>query len=173
MLKEDLMLVVGKDSKFSKISIVEFSNLADFPLALPSRANVLRTVLEKNAANEKINLNVEIDCDSLTTLIKLANSGFAIVLPHFAINKEIFDGDLIAIPIVNPTPFWRLSVVVSKRTLNIPGAHATAQLMAETIGILVKQGTWRAQSVSSAPPSLSSVGHLTQDSQRQQGMSYE
>lgn len=147
MLAEDLMLVVDRTSRFANETEVEFDAVATLPLALPEKANVLRTVLEHHAAQRDIDLNVVFDCDSLSTLVLLVKSGYATILPHFAVSEEVDVGSLVAVPIVNPTPFWRLSVVTSKRTLNVPGAQAISQLMAKTIGSLVKAGTWRAKAL--------------------------
>lgn len=145
MMTEDLMLIVHRSSPLAAQGEVEFDVLASAPLALPGRSNVLRNVLERHAARQDIEFKAVVDCDSLPTLIKLARSGSATVLPHFAVSEELTQSELVAVPIVNPTPFWRLSVILSKRTLNVPGAQAVAQLMAETIRSLVKAGTWRAR----------------------------
>jgi LysR family transcriptional regulator, nitrogen assimilation regulatory protein len=54
-------------------------------------------------------------------------------------------GEMVAIPIVDPIPSWTLSVVVSQRTIHSRASEATARVMAELIGEMVKQGTWRAR----------------------------
>ena len=58
---------------------------------------------------------------------------------------EIERGEMIAIPIVNPTPSWNLSVVVSQRTLNARASEAVARVMADLIADMVEKGTWRAK----------------------------
>jgi DNA-binding transcriptional LysR family regulator len=67
------------------------------------------------------------------------------ILPEFAVQDEIARGEVVAVPIIEPTPSWRLSVVRSKATYNSHSSHAVAQLMAETIRAMVKSGLWRAR----------------------------
>jgi hypothetical protein len=52
---------------------------------------------------------------------------------------------MVAIPIVDPTPSWRLSVVVSQRTMNARGSEAVAKVMADVIAEMVSAGVWQAK----------------------------
>ncbi|OYW58041.1 MAG: hypothetical protein B7Z30_09940 [Rhizobiales bacterium 12-68-15] len=122
-----------------------FRRLADLPIVLPGRPNVLRTVMEQFAARCDTRL-APFDCDSLPAIVKLiCRSGHAAVMPHFAFTEEMARGLMVALPIVDPTPSWRLSVVVSQRTINPRGSGAVAQVLAEVIAALVQQDVWRAR----------------------------
>jgi hypothetical protein len=66
-------------------------------------------------------------------------------LPEFAVTDEIARGEVVAVPIVQPTPSWRLSVVRSKATHNAHSGLAIARLMEETIRSMVEGGFWRAR----------------------------
>ena len=66
-------------------------------------------------------------------------------MPHFAFTEEVARGDMVAIPIVDPTPSWRLSVVVSQRTMNMRGSEAVAAVMADVIAAMVENKSWRAR----------------------------
>lgn len=146
MMTEDLMLFVAKDNPLGKRKSISFKQVFERDrVALPGRPNVLRVVIEQLAARHDIKLNVK-DCDSLPAIAKLVcNSNFVAVMPHFAFTDEIKRGDMLAIPIVNPTPSWTLAVVVSQRTLNARASEAVARVMADLIAEMVEKGTWRAK----------------------------
>jgi LysR family nitrogen assimilation transcriptional regulator len=145
MISEDLMLFVPAKSPIARRRSVSFRKVFDFPVVLPGRPNVLRTVIEQLAARHEIALSVR-DCDSLPVIAKLVCDGqFMAVMPHFAFVDEMARGEMVAIPIVDPVPSWTLSVVVSQRTMHSRASEAAARVMAELIGEMVKQGTWRAK----------------------------
>jgi DNA-binding transcriptional LysR family regulator len=146
MMTEDLMLFVAKGNPLAKHKSISFKKLFEHEhVALPGRPNVLRVVIEQLAARHEIKLNVK-DCDSLPAIAKLVCiSNYMAVMPHFAFTDEINRGEMIAIPIVNPTPSWNLSVVVSQRTLNARASEAVARVMADLIADMVEKGTWRAK----------------------------
>lgn len=145
MIKEDLMLCVSKDNALAGRRSISFRSVCKSPLVLPGRPNVARTVIEQLAARHEVALEVK-DCDSLPAIAKLiCNSGFSAIMPHFAFLDEIARGEMVAIPIVDPTPSWTLSVVVSQRTMNARGSEAVARVMADLIAAMVEEGTWRAR----------------------------
>ncbi|WP_213740825.1 LysR family transcriptional regulator [Bradyrhizobium sp. dw_411] len=145
MITEDLMLFVPAKSPIAKRRSVSFRKAFEFPVVLPGRPNVLRTVIEQLAARHEITMNVR-DCDSLPAIAKLVCDGqFMAVMPHFAFVDEMARGEMAAIPIVDPVPSWTLSVVVSQRTMHSRASEAAARVMADLIGDMVKQGTWRAK----------------------------
>jgi LysR family transcriptional regulator, nitrogen assimilation regulatory protein len=146
MMTEDLMLFVAKGDPLAKSRSISFKKLFEQErVVLPGRPNVLRVVIEQLAARHEIKLNAK-DCDSLPAIAKLVrNSNYMAVMPHFAFTDEIERGEMIAIPIVNPTPSWNLSVVVSQRTLNARASEAVARVMADLIADMVEKGTWRAK----------------------------
>ena len=145
MITEDLMLFVSAKSPIAKRRSVPFRKVFDFPVVLPGRPNVLRIVIEQLAARHDIALDVK-DCDSLPAIAKLVcDAQFMAVMPHFAFVDEMARGEMVAIPIVDPIPSWTLSIVVSQRTMHSRASEAVARIMADLIGDMVKQGTWRAK----------------------------
>ena len=67
------------------------------------------------------------------------------IMPHFAFVDEITRGEMCAVPIADPTPSWRLSVVVSQRTINARASEVVATGLAEVIQSMVESGAWRAR----------------------------
>lgn len=145
MMVEDLMLCVAPEHPLAREASIPFSDLSRLTVVLPGRPNVLRTVMEQYAARHNGTLNA-IDCDSLPAIVKLVcRSGHVAVMPHFAFTEEIAHGLVVAVPIVDPTPSWRLSVVVSQRTMNLRGSEAVAKVLADVIATMVQQNVWRAR----------------------------
>jgi LysR family nitrogen assimilation transcriptional regulator len=148
------MFLVPADSPLAGSASISFARLFEHRLVLPGRPNVARIVVEQLAARHEVEI-VAMDCDSLPAIAQLVRfSGFHTILPHFALAPEIERGEMAAIPIVDPTPSWRLSVVVSQRTMNPRGSDAVARVMAEVIADLVDQGAWRARLKAERPPAF-------------------
>jgi LysR family transcriptional regulator, nitrogen assimilation regulatory protein len=145
MMVEDLMLFAPPDSVLAREAAVPFKSLFSLPLVLPGRPNVLRIVIEQLAARHEIEIQA-LECDSLQAIARLVRqAGYYSIMPHFAFTEEIIRGDIAAIPIVDPTPSWRLSVVVSQRTMNMRGSEAVAEVMADVMAAMVENKSWRAR----------------------------
>jgi DNA-binding transcriptional LysR family regulator len=144
MMVEDLMLIVWAGSPLAREISIAYQQLAEILLAVPARPNVLRSILEHNAVRAGIELQT-LECDSLPAIGRLVrDGGYATVMNHFAFSEEIRRGELAAVPIVDPTPSWRLSVVVSQRTVNSRASEAVARVLADVIGDLVQKQIWMA-----------------------------
>lgn len=155
MMIEELMLIAPTGHPIAEHQRVGFKHIFRLPLpvVLPGRPNVLRNVIEQLAARHDVT-PAAVDCESLPAIAELVRSKkFVAVMPHFALAAEIGRGEMVAIPIVDPTPSWRLSVVVSQRTLNGRGSEGVAKTLASVIAELVEQGIWRARLKSNGKPS--------------------
>lgn len=145
MMVEELMVIAAAGSEVGALDKVQFTSLGDMPLVLPGTPNTLRNVLERLTSRMDLDIKVALDCDSLPGILQLVKAGYFTVLPSFAVKQEIADGTLKAVPLVNPTPSWTLSVVLSKRTANAHCSQAVAKLMAETIRSMVESREWDAK----------------------------
>lgn len=145
LMVEDLMVIVAADSEYARLDEVPFASLADFPLVLPGMQNTLRHVVERLATRLDIEIGVAMDCDSLQGIIELVKAGYVTIFPSFGMSHMIASGEFRALPLINPTPDWRLSVVLSKRTSDTHCSRAIVQLLAETIRSMVEAGQWRAR----------------------------
>lgn len=145
MMVEELLLFVPKGHPLAARGEIAFAKIFDLPLILPGRPNVLRTVIEQLAARHDLTPRA-VDCDSLPAIAKMISAGgFVGVMPHFAFADELARDELDIVRIIDPAPSWRLSVVVSKRTLNPRIADLTARAVADVIADLVKRKTWPAR----------------------------
>jgi LysR family transcriptional regulator, nitrogen assimilation regulatory protein len=145
MMVEDLLLIAGSAANYKMCSPVTFNELANLPLVLPSRSHIIRTLLEGLAFRTGISFQVKLESDTLTGMIELVKAGYITILPHFAVAREIARGEVQAFEIADPVPSWRLSVVMSKRTLNPKASEAVTLVLAGTIKFLVQSGVWRAR----------------------------
>ncbi|WP_419951676.1 LysR family transcriptional regulator [Methylobacterium sp.] len=147
MMIEDLMLIMPSSHPIACQDHISFQDVfrLPLPLVLPGRPNILRVVIEQLAARHEVTPTA-IDCESLPAIAELVRSKkYAAIMPHFALSAEIARGEMVAIPIVDPTPSWRLSVVVSQRTLNGRGSEGVAKVLASVIAGLVESNAWRAK----------------------------
>lgn len=145
MMSEELMLVAAAGAPAGNQSRIAFRDLADLPLVLPARPHVVRVLLESHAVRAGKRLSRVTDCDSLTGICELVRNGYYTLMPHFAFSREIASSEFVAIGIVKPTPSWRLSVVLSRRTINMWASEAVADVMANEIKAMVTSGVWRAK----------------------------
>ncbi|QIB34155.1 LysR family transcriptional regulator [Ancylobacter pratisalsi] len=145
MMVEELMLFAPPDHPVVAQGQVVFADMFKLPIVLPGAPNVMRTVIEQFAARHDVMPNA-LACDSLPAIARMVGDRRALaVMPHFAFTDEMARGEMVAIPIVDPTPSWRLSVVVSQRTMNPRGSEAVAKVLADVIAELVGAGIWHAR----------------------------
>lgn len=145
MIAEDLMAITASQHPLAATGAVSMVQLLTHPVVLPGRPNVLRAVMERAAALRDLELDA-VDCDSLPAIGRMVREEGAIaVMPHFAFSEELSAGAMQAIAITDPTPSWRLSVVVSQRSMNIRGSEAVASVLAQVISDMVDAGAWRAR----------------------------
>jgi LysR family nitrogen assimilation transcriptional regulator len=142
---EDLMLVADSKNPILLRNSIGFTELGNIPVVLPGKQHGLRNLIEHMATREGITSNVVIESDSFSAIIELVKGGYMTIMPHFAMLQEIKAGLFGAIPIMDPTPSWRLSVVVSQGTINMSSSKAVAQILIDLIGAMIKDETWRAR----------------------------
>jgi DNA-binding transcriptional LysR family regulator len=152
MMVEDLMLFLPAGMPVPEGGEVTFADVfrLPIPIVVPGRPNVARVVIDQLMAKHDVSADL-FDCESLPAIAELVRNGhFAAIMPHFAFLAEIARGDMVPVRIVDPTPSWRLSVVVSQRTMNSRGSESVAHSLAEVIGSLVENGVWKARLSESA-----------------------
>jgi len=140
---EDLMLVADRKNPILLRNSIGFTELENIPVVLPGKQHVLRNVIEHMATREGITSNVAIESDSFSAIVELVKAGYMTIMPHFAMLQEINAGLFGAIPIMDPTPSWRLSVVSSQRTINMSSSKAVALILIDLMGAMIKDGTWK------------------------------
>lgn len=145
VMVEQLQLILPTGHALAGKPAISYRDAASLPLVLPQRPHMIREVVETFAARADVDLPVAINCDSLQAIVALVLDGHATIYPSFALREEIDRGDLVAIPLVDPTPTWRLSIVLSRKAADGRASVAVAQLLDEVSRSLVAARIWDAQ----------------------------
>ena len=143
MVVESLYLIGPKASKLTMKTPVRYEQLADIPMILPGPRHGLRALLEGEARNAEIRLDVPVEAESLQTLKDLVLRGLGhTILPLAAVNDEMKTGTMCAAPIIDPELSRKLVLV---RSMVKPGSKAVGlfaeSLKAQTVE-MVRTGIW-------------------------------
>jgi LysR family nitrogen assimilation transcriptional regulator len=143
LLEEVLFLIGPPDAGLSQDVPVDFADLQNMRLLLPSPGHGLRAILDKCAAERGFALSVPVEADSYSTLKGLVRAGHgSTVLPLAPIHRDLAVGDLCAAPLHDPVPMRRLILSYpTDRPIPRLGRFA-GQVIASTVGSMVKQGVW-------------------------------
>jgi LysR family transcriptional regulator, nitrogen assimilation regulatory protein len=145
VITEELPLILPSNHQLARRRSVALSEVANLPLVLPGLPHIIRRVIEQNFAKAELELRVRINCDSAPAIAELVRHGYATLLPSFGLSGEIARGELVAVPIVDPTPTWQLSILLSKKSTNSRAAKAVARILQQVATRLVQTGIWPAQ----------------------------
>ncbi len=143
LLEETLFLIGPPGAGLAPDRPVRFSELAEQPLLLPSIGHGLRAILEQSAAECGIELHVQVEADSYSTLKTLVRSGHgATVLPLAPIHRDLAAGELCAAPLVEPAPQRRLVLAFPTDRPMPRLARFAGQTIANTVSAMVESGVW-------------------------------
>lgn len=144
LMDEELCLVMHPARARNKKS-VNFSQLGEFALSLPSRPHGLRELLEDQAAVHRIRLDVRHEFDTSLTLTKqMPMTDLACtILPFSAVHNEVDAGTLAALPIRKPDLSRRLVIIYANNRSITTGLWQFLQLLRTQCEILVDKGEWK------------------------------
>ena len=143
VLVEDLWLVGGAQCLATQGEQVPLSELARYPLVLPSPSQTHRRLLEGVAASSGLRLQILAEVDSLSVMKSLVQGGdIYTVLAHSAVQADLAQGRLSATRIVSPSISRRVSVATAIGREESQACHAIAALMLQVARELVRDGVW-------------------------------
>lgn len=150
LLDEELCLLMTPSRARNK-RWISLSQLADFPLSLPSRPHGLRELVEQQAALHHVTLDVRHELDTSVTMTKkIAMTDLAAtVLPFSAVFEEVAQGSLVALPIRNPTLSRRLVLAFANNRPLSAGLRKFQHVVRTETAALVREGIWKG---ASTPP---------------------
>lgn len=156
LLDEVLFLIGPPGLELSQDVPVEFFELEDHRLVLPSMGHGMRVILERCAEDHGFSLFVPVEADSYSTIKTLVRCGHgSTVLPMAPIHRDLALGQLCAAPLRNPTPMRRL-VLSYPTDRPVPRlARYAGDILASTVRQMVEKGVW--------------PGHLPPDSSAEPG----
>ncbi|MBT5048534.1 MAG: LysR family transcriptional regulator [Rhodospirillaceae bacterium] len=103
LVTEELFLISPPGPVSSAATDVPFHELANAPLILPSRPNILSTLLEDAAQSTQTPLDIMYELDSMEPKKEMVIRGLGLtVLPYGSVQKEVADGLLTARRIIEP-----------------------------------------------------------------------
>ncbi|MGN6306693.1 MAG: LysR family transcriptional regulator [Mesorhizobium sp.] len=143
LLEETLFLIGPPGLGLSLDRSVEFAQLANHRLLLPSRGHGLRTLVDRYAEEVRIPLSVKVEADSYSTLKSLVRNGHGVtILPLAPIHEELRTKRLEAAPLVNPVPVRRLIMSFPSDRPTPRLARFAGNAIATTVATLVEKGIW-------------------------------
>ncbi|OWW21176.1 LysR family transcriptional regulator [Noviherbaspirillum denitrificans] len=134
-LVEDRAFFIYKPEQGLRTSrSIAFEEIVCQPLILPSAPNRLRQFLEETAKARKLDLNVALEVQSPSTILKLVEEGFgATVMSIVAVRPLIEKRRLSARPIVEPEVSYPLSLVRSDSNPLSKAEAALQQIIEELV----------------------------------------
>jgi LysR family nitrogen assimilation transcriptional regulator len=125
---------VGRRQKF-----VDAKDLQSATLILPHRPHILRDLVDSLHLKQVQIMEV----DSTSLMVELARKGKGVaILPQGSVELSVRTGDVVALPILNPTLSWQVSVCYSGvRPLTL-GARVVLDLIRKEISRKVSTGEW-------------------------------
>jgi DNA-binding transcriptional LysR family regulator len=158
LLEEVLFLIGPPGSGLSQEVAVEFADVENTRLLLPSKGHGLRVILDKCADDCGFALHVPVEADSYSTLKSLVRSGHgSTILPLAPIHKDLAAGQLCAAPLRNPVPVRRL-ILSYPTDRPVPRlARFAGEIIASNVRQMVRQSVWPGQ----LPPEADETGALS------------
>lgn len=139
---EDLLgyvatMLIGKaGSQVLADEEVDFARIDGLPLVVPPTPDGMRVFLMREAQARQININVYLEVNTISALIRIAASGKGYtLLPLLAVSDDVRSGKLAASRIVNPEMIRTISMGLNRhQTLS-----RAARLVAQRVRHLMKE----------------------------------
>lgn len=133
LLEENLSLI-GPTGEVKLGSQTPASKLGEFPLILPSRTHRLRQLTDSMALQQRIQLDVRIEADSLEPILALVIAGYGYtVLPSNSVHAELSRGEVQTSKIVEPELHRTLVLAVPSNQPRIMGLSQIAKTIKATL----------------------------------------
>jgi LysR family nitrogen assimilation transcriptional regulator len=141
LVSEGLFLVGSPAATDAGRAPIAAERLAGVPLVQFSAPNSLRALIERSAARHGHVISCVLEVDGLDLMKELVRleRGFC-VLPYCAIHRELRDGLLAAVPIVDLTLQW-VTIVSAERNMSA-AARRLHDTLADRVRALVMEGSW-------------------------------
>lgn len=121
----------------------DLSELSRYPLILPGTAHGLRIAVQSPADKYRVPLNVIVEIDALSTLVRLAEEGIGYtVLPDYVVRREVGLGLVTARRIVNPAVQRTLVLASSSAKMQSPAARALIDLIRNEVAKRTRNRRW-------------------------------
>lgn len=130
LFTEELFLIgrLGAAPKAPKQ--IQLSQIGRFPLVIPSRMHAIRALVETQAAEVGVKLNIAMEVDSVSSVLELVDEGDGYaILSLNAIARNFMERKFSITRIVSPTILSRLTIATSKQ-------HPLSRLATRAVALL-------------------------------------
>lgn len=143
-LVDQSLYLVGKWDRRSTVPpTIDFKDAAKLPLIMPVRPNSLSALLEQAAQDEKVDLNLRMEVDSIFAIKQLIRAGEGYTIqPLAVIHEDVSRGELFASRIENPHVTRALAIAFPKRGVLTVSAKRLVELLEELASKFVADGKW-------------------------------
>lgn len=144
LVTEDMCLLGRAQNASLARPSITLEELSGLPLVLPSRPHGLRILVDDACARAKVNIDVQLEVDALTTIKSLAATGELFsILPFSAIGRELKTGELSASRIVEPVISRKLRLATVNKRLS-PATREVASMIRQEVKDLIRDNHWYA-----------------------------
>lgn len=143
LITEALFLISRPADETDPEKDVPFRDLANAPLILPSRPNILSTLLEETAQSTQTPLDIMYELDSMEPKKDMVMRGLGLtVLPYGAVQKEVTDGLLAARRIIEPDLSRTLYLARARQHPRSTARDALESLVLRLVATLCETENW-------------------------------
>jgi len=150
LLVEDLYVIAPPANRMGRLPkslrslprLFQLRDIQALPLILPGRPHGLRVFVEEAAARQAIELKI-LEVDSLEIIKTLVEHGLGFsVVAYNAVQKEVKQRALRAVPLAGPGVSWTLALAMTERQPS-RGALELIRVIEDLVREMVDQGIWR------------------------------
>lgn len=140
LFEDHLSVVVRHDHPLAKRNAVSLSELAAYPIALPAIGLQARNVLENILSGSNIELNVRVEMDEVTPLLRLVrNTGLCAILSGSSTEDS---DDLCTVPILHESCRMTGCVQMLKGVYKKEASKEFIRILCETSLVKKRIGEW-------------------------------
>ena len=140
---EEQFLVCAPTDKLAGRDSISLAEVAELPLALPSREHGLRVAVEQFMQTIGCVPTIQTELESIVGLKQLAQLGEVYtILPRGEMEEELSAGRASMIKITNPRVYRTLFVAWSNERPNTPQMKAVLKITKKETANIIKNGNW-------------------------------
>jgi LysR family nitrogen assimilation transcriptional regulator len=140
---EEHFLVCSPTDRLATRETITLMDVADLPLALPSREHGLRLAVEDHMQTIGRNPRIETELESIVGLKQCARQGeLYTILPRGEMEEDLAFGKLKTVRILRPTIYRTLFIAWSNERPNTPQMKAVQNIARRETAEIIRKGAW-------------------------------
>lgn len=144
LIEEELFCIGQRDIIGDPDQPINLEDMADLPLALLQSGSLSRALVDRPAELARLEANARIQLASIAGTLGAMKEGLACTLaPKVLVSEELDSGDLVARPVVNPTPVRTLYLVSALDERPTFLRERIAGLVSDLVQEAVRDGRWQ------------------------------